>query len=1397
MEIGRFQQSKIAAILALLIGGIALWSCSGSQPGLSEAAPPVVTDANRPAGKLTAEWLSTQPGRRIGGFSFHLLDADGAVIADWPGLSVTGTADSGGASFTLVGTALSPDDAYLYVVYDGGCFAYRQAQLSPVARDEYITLAVPGRIEDVLVIGLARVGAHRGTGAVAGELLSLVFSAGPEAVQRAVSAVNDDPRSVAELSASGGGDYLVADLWWTELNIGDYNNNGLVEVADLTPIGIYYNQEVAAADDPELLEVVDGNRDGYITVHDITPIGQNYNTHIDGYRLYAAFTANPQTADFKLYPAASTAIYPRDTLYNLMDELAKKKRLVYHRNDLPVEDPSGVWQGGQVSFQVRAYADDDGALTEGPASNAVQLTYGGLPGPPDWSDPVNAAGITDAWGDMVDGEAGVWVEFGDAYDVDGDDVYYRLYYDEADGFLFGEASILEVPESELTGDPPYQVFISSFDDATVQQANSGPLARGTDYAFYVTAADGPLDDGQASTGNNSPLTAHPPALGESSEPWSHYRADAQRTGCNPDCELYEPVAAEQLVDLVGGIPTYFTHTLISAEGWAFCPDAGREPGKVDLETGEWSTFGTLQTPEYFFGALGDNRRIYSDGAQLSTAVADGSDERLASVNCGVPLLLLGDLLYVVSEGGDIVCLTADRLIEQWRFDLDLMAPPDTILAPAADDEYVYYAVDQMLFKYDLLTGASAGQATLAFPPAGDSLALDKANQRLYIAVNSAAETDNTVLIEYNTNDLAESQRFPAQGYYFASSAPCLALHADPPVVFVACRKTHVDEQNALLAYDPATGFARWQAWQATYGITSITCSMDRIFGATNVMVTWVYDFSGRHRQRYVRPVNREVTLASDLGLLNGQYLQRVTTQTPDPPPYYPGGEEGIQQVTTDDGEVSLEWAPALDEHGEVVSFAIYVSTNLPIEYNEPRTYTTVYPGYSGNVTSTTIDGLDNGTRYWFAVRAYDGLWGEDENLEDNDSVLGATPPWQSERLILGDDLPAGEAFFMRGLINAADEMHLVYNHEADGQLMHLWGTTGSWLAEAVDDGLDNNLSVQCMEPAWDAEAGQIVIAYANQSLGTVGYLARNVLGLYDQTVFADATPAQNPQVALAIGTEWAQAYTQDIFDVGLEDHVDYYLKRTVSGVWDPYEPAEETNLAGRDLDLVLDPADGTSPWLAVQRGGESTPNRHTPEDGECLYARWDSLNTEWDYELVDAGDNAPDSDCGKRVQQVLDAAGNPHLAYLDLDASADDPLGQLKYADYDGADWQVEVVDEFDLSFQTGNLQYTWGELGLALVDDGAGGQLPVIAIHDRLTDSDPGEPHRSRLLVWVRDSEGDWQPEQLTDTEWLFPRDREPCVLLVDSAQVAHVFYVTDDDNLVPLSANAIVHYWRPVPFY
>jgi len=326
----------------------------------------------------------------------------------------------------------------------------------------------------------------------------------------------------------------------------------------------------------------------------------------------------------------------------------------------------------------------------------------------------------------------------------------------------------------------------------------------------------------------------------------------------------------------------------------------------------------------------------------------------------------------------------------------------------------------------------------------------------------------------------------------------------------------------------------------------------------------------------------------------------------------------------------------------------------------------VIPGIDEDVRSHIITGLENDTRYWVAVRAYDGVWGVDENLDQNTVVLGATPPWQREELILGADLPAGEIYFMYGLVDPAGVMHLVYNDEADTRLTHVWGDTGAWQNEG--SGLAEHSAI-AFEPAWDTANNRLALGWATTT--DVGVLVRTGEDTWNKTTFPDTLPGINPQVSLAIGNEWALAYTHDMWGSPVENEMDYYLKRTVGGAWQVYEPLEETNLSGRDIDLVLAPDDGVTPWAAMQHGRESTPNRHTPEEGECMYAWWDDGGASWDYDTLDAGDDAPDSDCGKRVQQVLDDAGNPHLAYLDLDADPMEPWGQLKYAYYDGAVWHV------------------------------------------------------------------------------------------------------------------------------
>jgi len=116
-------------------------------------------------------------------------------------------------------------------------------------------------------------------------------------------------------------------LSWTERALGDYNQDGLVSINDLTPIGQRYSETVAHDDpadhdglgywptgDPDgagaenwRVARIDGNDDGLVYLTDITTIAQHWNERLDGYRLYFKEPGAPQ---FGMYPDPDDAEAP-------------------------------------------------------------------------------------------------------------------------------------------------------------------------------------------------------------------------------------------------------------------------------------------------------------------------------------------------------------------------------------------------------------------------------------------------------------------------------------------------------------------------------------------------------------------------------------------------------------------------------------------------------------------------------------------------------------------------------------------------------------------------------------------------------------------------------------------------------------------------------------------------------------------------------------------------------------------------------------------------------------------------------------------------------------------------------------------------------------------------------
>lgn len=219
-----------------------------------------------------------------GAFAVTALEGPGTYTA---GLLVSEQEDAVAVTVT-VRDAQELSGAFVHVSYDTGRYTPARVELGGMlgGEGEVVSLALTD-VNGMVPIGIAQIsssGVAPATGN--GELATVYFAREPFAVSRTVSSCpKGDYNCVDDLRIIAQDSYTVT-LRWTEKNVGDYNNDSLVGVADLTPIGQNFNVQVSKSSDPLKLGLVDGNQDDFITVSDITQIGQNFGSQISGYRLY-------------------------------------------------------------------------------------------------------------------------------------------------------------------------------------------------------------------------------------------------------------------------------------------------------------------------------------------------------------------------------------------------------------------------------------------------------------------------------------------------------------------------------------------------------------------------------------------------------------------------------------------------------------------------------------------------------------------------------------------------------------------------------------------------------------------------------------------------------------------------------------------------------------------------------------------------------------------------------------------------------------------------------------------------------------------------------------------------------------------------------------------------------
>jgi spore coat protein H len=239
--------------------------------------------------------------------------------------------------------ALDPAAAGFELRYDADRFHAVQIVRGQLYRESDLYLAVSS------TPGVAAVGGYHLTAAPQTEpggtlVARVVLQRG--SADRGVSALPEGPAATAR-------DFIFTDIGdgsvtfaWRYRNVGDYNQDSEVGIADITPIGQNFGK-VSGDADWASASLADGDENGEVNVADLTQIGQNYGVQVVGYKLEQAATE------------AGLFTEVADVSYTVGEP---EPWLVFRHNLVPAE---GSW------YRVRSYGADP---AQGPATAPLQVS---------------------------------------------------------------------------------------------------------------------------------------------------------------------------------------------------------------------------------------------------------------------------------------------------------------------------------------------------------------------------------------------------------------------------------------------------------------------------------------------------------------------------------------------------------------------------------------------------------------------------------------------------------------------------------------------------------------------------------------------------------------------------------------------------------------------------------------------------------------------------------------------------------------------------------------------------------------------------------------------------------------------------------------------------------------
>ncbi len=286
--------------------------------------------------------------------------------------------------------------AYLAIDYDAGRWALDEVRPLRSTADgrQWLSLSVP-EAEGRLVSGVVASGLTEYAGLQeATDILTISFrrsSGNTDSTGRMSSAAPVNPASQCTLSVDQPG----GKLNWEYRCTGDYDQNGLVNISDLTPLGIHFGKSGPFAD-TSVESVVDGDGNGEINLGDITPIGQNFGRGVESYNIYTA-------ADLSDYPAgggsASTLAAAGTTAFASAQGSSASQRLQFLRSTV-ITPGNHYWLRPLHQGSEGIASNSVQAIVIAPEAPVADITADPTSGIAPLAVTLDASGSTDANGNI-------------------------------------------------------------------------------------------------------------------------------------------------------------------------------------------------------------------------------------------------------------------------------------------------------------------------------------------------------------------------------------------------------------------------------------------------------------------------------------------------------------------------------------------------------------------------------------------------------------------------------------------------------------------------------------------------------------------------------------------------------------------------------------------------------------------------------------------------------------------------------------------------------------------------------------------------------------------------------------------------------------------------------------